>query len=95
MSAFAIWYGDGSVVRGRCKKDWDLAPDDDVQVVVHYIYSPRDRHPFHDSNGVQQPKDRQILTGLDEYSILGWRKKSGKLMEKDAYMALFDVAMRG
>jgi hypothetical protein len=78
VRGWAVWYGDGSVVRGRRLRSLDAARSDDVQAVVWY-------HP----RGY-----RTILMGEDSYRVRGskWRGV-GKWMPTFDYDALIERAM--
>jgi hypothetical protein len=86
VTEFRIYYGDGSVVRGRAPDDWARAPVDDVQVVVLMEPYPDGRRPW---AGVD---DRQLWTGEDRYNPFGWGPKFGRWMERAAYDAIWERA---
>jgi hypothetical protein len=78
VTGWAVWYGDGSVVRGRRLRSLDSAPSDDVQAVVWY-------HP----RGY-----RSILMGEDVYRVRGSRWNGvGREMPTKKFDALIERAM--
>lgn len=92
-----IYYKD-KVVDGKTEEDWLRAPDDDVQAVV--IMEPYPN--VLDSNGNEVPfrpwvgvEDRQIQTGIDYYSINGWKEKIGSWMNDDEYHSLMEEVFYG
>jgi hypothetical protein len=78
VTGWAVWYGDGSVARGRRMRELDNAPADDVQAVVRY--HPQGR--------------RTILMGEDTYRVPGsrWRGE-GRQMADTAFRALIERAL--
>lgn len=81
-----LYYGDGSVIRGRTAAEWASAPARDVQVLVVMQCPALHRRRW---SGVS---DRLLWTGDDEYSLNGWAVKYGAWMTRAAYDAIWERA---
>lgn len=89
---WAIYYGDGSVVRGRTLANWLAAPRDGVQAVVLYERPDDGRYPWGTPAGPML-RDRQVWSGDDFYSLNGWPTKRGSLIGDAAYHTIFARAI--
>jgi hypothetical protein len=83
--AWAIWYGDGEVLRGNLPEEADTAPTTDVQAVV--MYHPNEYRTI--QMGLSEPDD-----GPAPYRVPGssWQG-TGEWMDDQAYPDLIARAL--
>lgn len=95
MTAFRIYYGDGSVYDGSSKEDWIAAPSENVQVVVLLVPWPEPPYPNAMETGWVgcARRDRQFYTGVDQFDPLGTgQPKRGKLLPDEQYWKMWEEA---
>ena len=99
MPAFAIYYGDGSVVRGDRRPDWVQAPDTGVQFVVVEAPCP-DPFPLDERflTGIvgrnRLNPNVTIFTGVDTYDPVGFGQlKVGTLVDDATYDAIWQQVL--
>lgn len=74
-----IWY-ENSISIINTEAEWDAAPSTGVQVVVkREPYTAPHLSPW------SHVWDRQLMTGIDNYSINGWSNKTGSLISEASY----------
>lgn len=95
MPTFAIYYADGSVVRGSEKRDWMRAPDSGVQYVV-LEEPPPEPFPIPERfvSGIvgcnRLYPTITVFTGVDSYDPAGMGKaKDGTLTDEATYDAIW------
>lgn len=79
--SFALWYSDGSCVRGLCSA-WSDAPATGIQMLI--VYHPPECLP---ARGLR-------ISGRDEYTLLGQPgSKLGEMIDDTEFRRITDLAV--